>query len=131
MIKKLTPRLILIVLVMLILISAINTLAAGNIVPPTRLDDQRFSVSPSDLAPAACASLGVTNLVTGSTFVFGTNANDLILNGNGGDWIFGLGGDDCIVGGGGDDNIFGGGGTDVCLGGPGNDSFNQCETQIQ
>ena len=129
--KRHLPRFVIVVLMALILMSAVNAVAAGNIVPPTRLDDQRIAITIGDFTPAACSSLGLTNILTGSGFIFGTTGNDLILGGNTGDLILGFGGNDCIVGGGSDDLILGGGGTDVCIGGTGSDNFNQCETQIQ
>jgi hypothetical protein len=131
MMKRFLPRFFAVMLITLILMSAMNAVAAGNIVPVTRLDDVRLAITTSDFTPAACSSLGATNIVTGTGFIFGTNASDLIMGSNQGDWIFGFGGNDCIVGGGGDDLILGSGDTDVCIGGPGNDSFNQCETQTQ
>ena len=137
MIKRNLPRLLIVALLSLILISVVNAVAAGNIVPTTRLDDQRFSITANSLAPAACSGLNLTNIVISSGLIFGTASNDLILDdGGGGDLIFGLGGDDCIIGGGGNDTIYGGAGNDVCIGGPGTDSFpsvlgNGCETQIQ
>jgi Ca2+-binding RTX toxin-like protein len=131
MMKRFFPRLVILTLIALVVISVLSAVAAGNIVPVTRLDEDIFAVTIGDFTPAACSGLGVTNLVTGNTFIFGTNGNDLILAGSGVDWIFALGGADCIVGGGGNDIIWAGGGTDVCIGGPGTDTFNQCETEIQ
>jgi Ca2+-binding RTX toxin-like protein len=125
-----------VILAVLILLSTTTALTAGNIVPVTFLSDQSFSISINDLAPSACASLNLTNVVYASGLTFGTNGNDLILGSGNGDTIFGLGGDDCIVAGGGDDILLGGAGTDVCIGGPGSDSFQLfifggCETEIQ
>lgn len=130
--RRQLPRFVMIMLITLILLSAVNAVAAGNVVPPTRLDDERIAITIDDFTPAACSSLGLTNVLTGSGLIFGTAGNDLILGSNNVDWIFALGGNDCIVGGGGDDWIVGGAGTDVCIGGPGNnDTFTQCETQNQ
>ena len=129
--QKFIPRIVFVTLTALILLSVISAASAGNVVPVTRLDDQTFAITISDFTPAACASLGLTNIEIDSGLFTGTNGDDLIFASNGADWIFGLGGNDCIVGGGGDDRIWGGGGTDVCIGGPGNDTFNQCETEIQ
>jgi Ca2+-binding RTX toxin-like protein len=131
MIKNIVPRFVIVTLIALVLISVMNAVAAGNIVPPTRLDDQSFVITVADFTPAACTGLGLTNVVTGSSFLFGTAGNDLILGSGGADWIFAFGGDDCIVSGGGDDRIWGGSGTNVCIGGPGNDTFTQCETEFQ
>jgi len=130
MMKNNMPRLFLVILIALIMVSVMSAVAAGIVVPPTRLDDQSFAITIGDFTPADCSSMSLNNVVTGSGLIFGTAGNDLILGGGTGDLIFSLGGGDCLVGGGGDDFMFGGGGTDVCIGGPGNDSFNQCETQV-
>lgn len=125
-----------IILLTLILLSLNSALTAGNIVPATRLSDQGFPILTSDLAPAACAGLNLTQIVYASGLTFGTDAGDLILGSGSGDIIFGLGGEDCILGGGGNDILLGGVNQDVCIGGPGSDSFTWlfwggCELQIQ
>jgi Ca2+-binding RTX toxin-like protein len=120
-------------LITLILLSAVNAVAAGNIVPPTRLDDNRIAITIDDFTPAACRTIpGPTDIITGSGFlIIGTAGDDLIFGDSTVNWIFGTDGNDCIVGGGGNDWIVGGPGTDVCIGGPGNDTFSQCEPAIQ
>lgn len=131
MIGKHLPRLLGFTLILLILLSVMNAAAAGIVVPTTRIDDQRTAISVDDLAPPSCASISLTNLVTGSGWIFGTNGNDLIVTSSAGDLIFGFDGNDCIVSGGSADTIFAGNGNDVCIGGPGADTFYQCETQNQ
>lgn len=118
-------------LVALILFSSVTALAATNTIPATRLDTATSSVDVNDLKPSACAGLFLSNLVTGSGTVTGTEGNDLILGGSGVDAIDGLGGDDCILGGGGDDQLAGAGGNDICLGGPDTDTFITCEGETQ
>jgi Ca2+-binding RTX toxin-like protein len=118
-------------LIALVLISAVNAVAAGNIVPITSLDEYSRPTTTADFTPAQCSAIAPVNIVTGAGLIVGTAGDDLILGSNSGEWIFGLGGDDCILGGGGDDLILAGAGTDVCIGGNGNDTFNQCETQNQ
>ena len=108
-----------------------TAVAATNTVPATNVTYQTMSVGINDQKPSTCAGWVLTNLVTGSGTLTGTEGNDLILGSSGIDTIDGLGGDDCILGGGGDDLITGGDGTDVCIGGPGTDTFTTCETQIQ
>lgn len=103
----------------------------ANIVPATRADDDNRAVVSNDKKPDQCASISITNLISGSGNIDGTSGNDLILGGSANDTIRGGGGNDCIVGGGGPDTIQGQGGTDVCIGGAGNDNFASCETQIQ
>jgi Ca2+-binding RTX toxin-like protein len=118
-------------LVALLLFSSVTAIAATNTIPATRLDAATSSVEINDLKPLACGGLFLTNLVTGSGTLTGSEGNDLILGGSGADMVDGLGGNDCILAGGGDDSIFGGGGTDICLGGPGNDIFETCEGENQ
>jgi Ca2+-binding RTX toxin-like protein len=125
MIKKVSFRLIFVLLVALILFSVVSAISASNSVPNVRLTDQTRSVSINDLAPPECAGLNLTNLITysGDTTIVGTNENDLILGSPNAEQIWGGAGNDCLVGGGGNDSIAGVGGTDVCIGGPGNDTF--------
>lgn len=123
-------------LVVLILVSIGSAFAATNTVPPSRLTDQKRTITVNDLKPAACASLNLTAIVvcpSAGGACNGTTANELILGSSSIDNIQGDKGDDCILGGGGDDPaIRGDQGTDVCIGGPGTDSFHpSCETQIQ
>jgi Ca2+-binding RTX toxin-like protein len=109
-------------LLALILASAMTAIAAANTVPSTRITNQKKSISANNLKPAACTSINLTNIVTGSGAISGTSGNDLILGSPGSDVIDGSGGDDCIVG---------GGGVDSCTGGLGNDIFVSCEVSIQ
>jgi Ca2+-binding RTX toxin-like protein len=118
-------------LVALLLFSSVTAIAATNTILATRLDAATSSVTINDLKPPACGGLFLTNLVTGSGTLTGSEGNDLILGGSGTDTVDGLGGNDCILAGGGDDSIIGGGGTDICLGGPGNDFFGTCEGETQ
>jgi Ca2+-binding RTX toxin-like protein len=110
---------------------SLTAVAATNTVPPTRVDSRSVFFDINHLKPAACAGITVTNLVTGSGALTGSEGNDLILGGPGADEINGLGGSDCILGGGGDDLINGGDGNDICIGGPGSDAFTDCEGEIQ
>lgn len=124
-------RLFIVVLFTLIIASVVTALAAANIVPSAHVTSQIFPVTANDLKPSACASINLTDIVSGTGTITGTSGNDLILGGPSNDTINGMGGDDCILGGGGDDVIDGGDGTDVCIGGPGTDTFSNCETTIQ
>jgi len=117
-------------LIILILVSSVNAIAASNTVPPTNLGDWRTGISANTLKPAACATLNLTNIVVGSGHVKGTNGNDLIIGSAGNDNIDGGNGDDCILGGGGDDDISGGNGYNVCIGGPGNNTYAKCDVII-
>ncbi len=118
-------------LVLLAFISVVSAVAATNNVPSSRLSDVHLLVGANDLKPAACASLDLTNVVSGAGTITGTSGNDLILGSSGADTIDGGGGDDCILGGAGDDTIDGNTGTDICIGGAGTDTFNNCETTVQ
>lgn len=118
-------------LITLILYSSVTAIATTNTIPNTSIDVDIILLNLNDLKPSSCAGLFVTNLITGSGTLNGTNDSDLILGSSSMDTIDGLGGDDCIVGGSDDDLITGGDGTDVCIGGPGTDIFATCETEIQ
>jgi Ca2+-binding RTX toxin-like protein len=114
-----------------LIVATLTAVAATNTVPPTRIADHPNSFYINHLRPSACNGISVTNLVTGSGAILGTEGNDLILGSAGADTIDGLGGNDCILGGGGDDMLTGGDGSDVCIGGIGNATFDGCETEIQ
>jgi len=120
-----------VLLAVLLIFTSLTAVAAMNTVPPTRLDINAISFQVNHLRPSACAGLTVSNLVTGSGTLVGTEGNDLILASSGMDTIDGLGGSDCIVGGSGDDIITGGNGADICVGGDGNDLFTGCEGELQ
>lgn len=107
-------------LVALILFSTLTAVSAANTIPSTRLDAAASSVSVNDLKPSTCAGLFLTNLITGTGTLTGTEGNDLLLASSSADVIDGLGGDDCIVG---------GGGSDTCNGGDGTDVFVACEVE--
>jgi hypothetical protein len=116
----------------LVVVSVASVFTAANSVPATRAGISSRSIGPRDLAPATCASLVLTNIVTGSGIINGTNAADLMLGSSGIDTMTAGNGNDCVLGGGGADTISGGLGTDVCIGGPGIDVIDvTCETQIQ
>lgn len=106
----------------LILIGAMTAIAAANTVPSTRITSQGDAIGINELKPSACSGIYLTNLISGSGTMIGTEGNDLILGSSGADSIDGLGGDDCIVG---------GGGTDICTGGLGTDAFVTCEIESQ
>ncbi len=115
----------------LIVVSTISALAAGISVPASNVGQQSVRVTAEDIKPAACQSLYLTDIISGSGTLTGTSANDLIIGSAGADTIDGMGGDDCILGGGGDDIITGGEGTDICIGGAGTDIFTTCEIENQ
>ena len=118
-------------LFLLIAMTTFSAFAAGITVPYVNIDAHHRNVTADDLKPAQCASITLTNLVTGTGTITGTAGNDLILGSASADTIDGQGGDDCILGGGGDDSLTGGTDTDICLGGPDNDTFATCETEYQ
>src|SRR5687767_5195426 len=122
--KKYIPRLVLVALIALILMSVASALTATNTVPPTRLGQQISAVSADTLKPTQCAALSLTAIIVCSGGnCDGTDADELILGSLSNDDIRGGKGDDCILAGGGDDAIRGEQGTDVCIGGPHNDTF--------
>jgi Ca2+-binding RTX toxin-like protein len=133
MIKNFNHRTALWVLAVLILISTLTAIAAGNTIPTTRLSSNTAAMNANAIKPAACSALNLTAIVicTGAAACNGTNAKELIIGTDSAETINGRGGTDCILGGGGDDSLVGSGGADVCIGGPGTDTFTTCETQIQ
>jgi len=133
MIKKINYRTALWVLAILIFISMLTAVAAGNTIPKTRLGQNTAAMNANAIKPAACSALNLTAIVIcpGGGTCNGTGANELILGTSIAETIRGRGGTDCILGGGGNDALQGNGASDVCIGGPGTDTFNTCETQIQ
>lgn len=112
--------------VVMLLVVAGNGLiavAGANVTPQSSATIETVAVTAQDLAPAACAGMGLTNVVSGAGAFSGTAANDLITGSAGADTIDGQGGADCIVGGGGNDDLQGDGGNDVLLGGDGDDAL--------
>ncbi|MFZ1040714.1 MAG: hypothetical protein WCA79_06335 [Anaerolineales bacterium] len=132
MIRQFNLRVAFWILVVLIFISSITAMAAGNTVPVTRLGQQISAINANALKPAACSALNLANIVicpaSGGT-CNGTTKNDLILGSAKVDNISGKGGNDCIIGGGGNDTLNGNAGTDVCIGHTG-DTYNSCNTII-
>jgi Ca2+-binding RTX toxin-like protein len=124
-------KIVLAALVVIIVFSIAEAFAAGLDLPATNLSGQSVPVTVEEISPVECSGWTLTNVVTGSGIITGTDGNDLILGSGSADTIDGGGGNDCIVGGGGDDKIDGGAGTDVCLGGAGSNTFSNCETAIE
>lgn len=134
MIHRYIPRLTVIVLTILILVSTVFAFAANIVVPTTRLTNQSRAVTANTLKPAACSAATLTAIVycpSSGGVCNGTNASELIIGSSNIDTIQGKGGADCILGGAGDDDITGSQASDVCIGGPGTDVFKKCETTIQ
>ncbi|MFM8367918.1 MAG: hypothetical protein ACKOBL_04775 [Chloroflexota bacterium] len=128
---RFVKRIVFLSLGLLFIITAVTAIAATNTVPPTKADAQTILFQINHLRPSACAGLSLSNLVTGSGTLTGTDGNDLILASSVADTINGMGGSDCIVGGGGDDVIDAGADADLCLGGDGKDTFSNCEGENQ
>lgn len=118
-------------LLALIVVSVATAFAAGITVSPSNVDEKSIPVNAEDLKPSACAGLTLTQVISGSGTLTGSNGNDLIIGSSGADMIDGLGGNDCILGGSGDDSLTGSEGSDVCLGSPGYDIFTDCEVEVQ
>jgi len=133
MIKRINHRTALWILFILIFISTLTAIAAGNTIPTTRLDENTAAMNANAIKPASCAALNLTAIVIcpGGGTCNGTGANELLLGTASAETIRGRGGRDCIVGGGGNDTLTGNNGGDICIGGPGTDTFTTCETQIQ
>jgi len=149
----LLTRLCLVALCGLIVATIASTNAASNVVPRTGLSNQATVITPNSLKPPQCASITVTNKISGAGTITGTVGNDLIFGSAGTDTVNAGGGNDCVVGGGGIDILNGeasgdvliggpgvdlldgGGGGDICYGGPDSlaevDTFTNCATQFQ
>jgi Ca2+-binding RTX toxin-like protein len=114
-------------LLLLIFVSASTAFAANLTIPDTNIGSKSITITANKLKPSACSTLDLTNIVSGSGAIIGTEGDDLIIGSSGDDTINGLGGDDCILGGGGNDNIDGGNDVDVCIGGSGENAYSYCE----
>jgi len=126
---RLIFQIVLFGLLLLIFVSASTAFAANLTITPSNVGVKSIAVTANNLKPEACSGLSLTNIVSGSGVITGTEGNDLIIGSSGNDTISGLGGNDCILGGTGDDTIDGGdGGNDVCIGGSGANTYSNCET---
>ncbi len=103
--------------------STLTTHAALTVVPQTSIGRFVGSVVVNDFRPPERAGLTLTNLVTGSGDLTGTNQNDLILGGTAGQTVSAKNGDDCILTGSGGDLVKAGGGADVIVGESGADDL--------
>jgi Ca2+-binding RTX toxin-like protein len=145
------PKILLLSLLFLGMISAGTALAGANFVPATHIGAYTGpTIGANDLKPDECASINLDEITAGSGTINGTRSNNLILGSNiadtinsnnqGSKWLTvcimaGAGNDtingskkaEIILGGTGDDIIDGGGGYDICYGGGGNDTFYNCE----
>ena len=105
------------IVVLAIAASLVVSFTASNTVPASTVGSSVQHRLISQLAPAGCASLNLTGLVTGSG-VFGNGlSNVLLLGSSGSDTITDTGAGNCIVSGGGADSITGSA-TDICISGP-------------
>jgi len=124
-------------LVLVIAVMAVVTvtnrsfLTATGQVPVTYVAALQQTITANSLKPAQCATLSLTNLVTGSGDFSGTGGADLILGGPAAQTIKGSGGGDCIVGGGGADRLQGQGGGDICIGNASTTFSNCSQSYVQ
>lgn len=119
-------KLSLLALTVLIVSSIVFAFAGSVTVPPSRLDEQSFAITVSDLIPAECSS--ISSSITAVVVCSGGNcagsiASELILGTAGDDMIDGKNGLDCVVGGDGNDQLNGGNDDDVLIGGSGDDTL--------
>ena len=124
-------KLMLLASIVLVITSISSAFAAGINAPASNVGQQSMLVTAEDIKPAACGALQLTNIVSGSGVLIGTDGNDLMIGSAGTDSIDGLSGNDCILGSSGDDSLAGNEGNDICLGGTGNDVFFDCEMEAQ
>lgn len=99
----------------LVIAGLLSVTTASNTVPTSRLGSRTTSTGISELRPPACSGMTLTNLVTGTGNVNGTNGNDLVLGGRGTKAVNGKAGDDCLLGGVDATSVDGGAGSDVCI----------------
>jgi Ca2+-binding RTX toxin-like protein len=123
MIRFFRPKIFLLVLLLLVVLSMGVAVSGANIVPVTGIEDYSQAIEPDDLKPPECSSIHIDRIVDGTGRIRGTGNNDLILGGPEDNTMNGGNGDDCILGGAGNDTINGNKGNDVLLGGPGNDDL--------
>ncbi|MCX7859552.1 hypothetical protein [Chloroflexus sp.] len=109
-------RLIVLILVSSIVGAMAMAAAASIAIPPAAMADLHMSLSAQDVAPPACAGMGLGAIISGAGVITGSEGNDLIVGSEGNDVIDGRGGNDCIIGGRGADVLIGGAGFDVCIG---------------
>lgn len=104
---------------------------AGNVMSGGRLAQVARPIAPADFAPAACARLGITELVAGSGDLRApSGAPTLILGSAAADRLRGDDGDDCLVGGDGANTFDGRGGWDVCIGPSRVGRYKECEVVL-
>ena len=111
-------------------ISLVLSLTSANTVPVSRAGDSSRAAGANQLKPSACSAITLTAKVSGSGFIFGTGAAELVTGSAVADTITAAGGDDCLLAGAGNDILNGGTGTDVCIGGAGTNTYFSCETTI-
>jgi Ca2+-binding RTX toxin-like protein len=126
------PTRLLVLAILPLVLGVGAALAASNVVPTSKAARRVQTITVNAVKPAACSSLTLTGVTTGSGTINDTAESNLVLGSAGADTIRGNNGNDCIVGGAGNDSLRGDNGTDVCIGGGGTDTFHtSCETRIQ
>lgn len=138
---------LLLLVAVVVLVSVLTAVAAGNTVASSRADVNSAAVTGNDLKPDACAGININAVIDLGAGDSATTGNDLILGTAGNDAVIrGDVGDDCILGGAGNESIFlffggiygedgddvliGGPGWDVCRGGGGNNTYIDCELEF-
>ena len=84
---------------------------------------KKIPITANHLSPTECETINLTDIVTGSGNIQGTNQSDLVLGSPSADKINAKKGNDCIMGGGGDDELRGGQDDDILLGGFGDNEL--------
>jgi hypothetical protein len=117
---RLTVRISLLLLGLLLFGSLMTVLVAGNTVPVTRAGQMTSAITLGAIVPE-CASIPTTSIIMGSGRVTGTAGDDWIFGDGGVNDLEGGSGNDCLIGGDGDDELAGGSGNDILFGGNGSD----------
>jgi hypothetical protein len=89
---------------------------AGNTVPTTNIAQLTQSITPAQLTPSECTSLGITSVVGGTGTITSTASHQLVLGSSAADTLNDSFGSDCMVGGAGSDTFNGKkNGGDLCI----------------
>jgi hypothetical protein len=118
-----TLRIFWISMTFMLLVSISSAIAASITYSPTHADGEVIPITANQLKPSQCSALNLTNIISGSGNIQGSNQADLILGSPSADKINAKKGNDCIVSGNGDDEIRGGMDDDVLVGGSGDDEL--------
>lgn len=82
-------RFILLILMSAVIGATALASAASIVIPAAAMADLHMSPSAQDVAPPACAGMGLSTMISGAGVITGTEGNDLIVGSAGNDLIDG------------------------------------------